>query len=104
MKRLRLAAVGLAAVGLVVGLTACDDGKPPQVSGSVQEKKYIPEKSWTEYVPMVTGKTSVVMPVDHHEPACFQIKVEDKKLCVDNATYESLNVGSFYTNIEDSDE
>lgn len=78
-------------------LSSCNDDDKP-VSGTVTQKNFIEGHTETIYVPMSTGKVTMIIPVTNDVDSCWQITVDKHKLCVGQSVYDSLSVGSFYTN------
>lgn len=108
MKRAALAILAATALALA----GCG-GPPPLKSGTVTAKRHIPQRQWTEQVPIYitvcqpSGKTTVCHlqlvgfnPVQHTDPECWRLSLRDGKrtgeACVSRATYDRTDLGEHY--------
>lgn len=99
----------------LVALTGCQSDKDTDgavKTGTVIAKKYIPEETHSEQVPIYgvicSGNPSVCTPTivswytsDRTEPECWQLKLNDSKgrigpVCVSKEVYIRTNEGDLY--------
>lgn len=80
-------------------LTAC--GGPH--SGYVYSKRVVPPMDWVWLEPVMVGKTIVLIPINEHSDECPELtlkqdpnKSDTSTVCVDQATYQHINIGDFY--------
>lgn len=95
----------LASTMLVLGLVACSSWTG---TGTVVEKLYDDADSWVD--PMGTciqrtllGACVSWMPITHHDPEHFSIKVQDSagethEVAVSSVEYDNIQVGDSFTN------
>lgn len=92
MRRKAVAATVVA--GLAVSLAACGE-----VDGTVVEKDH--RDAYTTTYPVKVGKITTFQ--TKHHPECWKVKVEGEHNgsdCIDKATWDALQVGDHYDNID----
>lgn len=88
---------------VILLLSAC---VPSRFSGKVMEKKFIPEHTYTTLLPVLIGKTTMLMPITHLAPDEYAIRVYSNQdafwVDVGKDTYDSCQVGNDITSVETS--